>query len=84
MGKGVELVQTTPLLYLPAFEQALETQRLLLLATGTEVDCLHALGGAFCIVAAGRGMQLRLASTELVAWVHDTRAKAPTEQELPR
>ena len=68
--QDLEIVQTTP----SSVSQPLTSFGKAALASPgnrTEVKCLHALGGA-CALWPQVGLQLSLASTELVAWVHDT------------
>lgn len=69
-----EFVQTTPSSISQPLTRLGKKQRVLVLATESEVKCLHALGlggGAFALRPQA-DLQLSLASTELVAWVHDT------------
>ena len=70
--QGVEVAQTTPFLItqpLTSFGKAAPASP----GTGSrmEVECLHALGVGFALWSQD-DLQLSLASTELVAWVHDT------------
>ena len=68
--QDVEIVQTTPFSIpqpLTSFGKAAPASP----GNGTEVEYLHALGGAIALWPQA-DLQLSLASTELVAWVHDT------------
>ena len=70
--QGAEVVHTTSFLItqpLTSFKKAAPAS----LGTGSriEVECLHALGVASALWPQAN-LQLSLASTELVAWVHDT------------